>query len=973
MGDAVYDIIQNKTKSMVLRYVIFLIITIVLIEQIYTYTKLIFNYNKSFDTGNLLRKVCDTNYTEYETERFHVSNDIVKMKIDNDDSNIKYDVVFFIFSIIVTMVINYFFLYIFAETAFDNLLSVVFGLLTPLTGGFTALAMPLLQTIGNDMKDFFANNSIFVIIMTAIKCICMLYLMFIIPISIIVKLATNIDISILVKTTPDSSFTSSNTDLTFDYKNLFGHFSILLIIWFFQFNKLFISRFTYNIFFVLFVLFYIIIMQITDLYMQQKDYTVFKNTNNDELKYLEFAYKYKTKSDVSTYGIITLIYNILGLNDIRLKSQDDYMKASDLKNFNKYLNKIDEKIPVTINKFNTLLSIWLLMIVGVIIVYFLLYLKPNGAELYHVFDAGTKDRDILYYIVLVPLLFIFITMFIIVMTREYNTFINKNILYIPTHLYKQKIQDINNVFNKLLENDKATVSNNSVCQNTANAIHMVLYTNLFKECDKTKLFVPELNYVSACTPNHYFSYNDAQEYQIDQYISNLFYEDSKCTSVDNELILGIMKGMIPNYESALTDSDLDVLKRSIKNQLKFGIVNVLNKKTYDGGKGLEISNNYANNNNISSPEVLDNPNVAENALNKDTLDLIDLVAEEYILYTRITYVKIISTIQALCKCNKIDNFTNQGYQVLIDKIDVTITNDTNGVYSMNIKKDFVTNYINIMKEMFKNINTMMTANVKIDKNNYKLTKYIINNFNSYRTNDSEKHRKSTFHEIPMATIDNFGVEKYKDIEEIRTIIRNLYKTAENIHAIFSPPKTSVGTINYEIVKTKIVELDNRIDSLRQARKQYIDSYKMNLYKNADYIKQLTYDYKMQYIDDNIKLHDDISKTIKNSNIYKNYDLVINSEEFKMKAELMQSRTTFEDFDFDAYKKRFEEYDTLYSNQYDVMYMLVNEFIKANIGNNPLLDELTTNYALLKAQETSSMIYFIVFIYIVLVILANFIE
>lgn len=994
------DFIYNDTKSMVLKLIVFIVIFLVITDQIFSLTKFVYNYNKHYDYGQMLNTTCNTNYTEYETQRYQLCQNNMKIKIQNDNLNDRYYIIFFIMSLILTFFVNYFFMFIYVQSVFENAVGMFSKIFTTTTASSGLLIPSLILNVSKffteELNELITTNktlnAIFVFVMISIKIIGLLYLLFMIPLSIIVKLIGNVNIS------PFSNNTA----------NIIPHTIILIIIVFIGLiqKQIYISYFTYILFFILYIVLYEYIMVLTDIYMNRKNINIYENSTNEELKNLTFSQCYygnidgTDRTEGTDNAILELLSNTFGINKMKIANLNILLSSSPISKFILGLfalntktggnnDKKDENFnynPFTMDNFNVMLFLYMIGAIILFVIYILLKQKPDGFSLHKIFDLGNSDSNILFSFGFMPILIIFIILFMILITKEYNTMINKYIIYEPCSSYKKNIYKINNIFNEILDNDKSSVSNDSVCKNIANGIHLVLYTNLFKYYEKSKLFVPRLSYVGICSIDDFIDYRIAEEYDFRLYTKELFYSDTKCTSIDNNLLLAIMKSIIPEYKNELSTIDYESYKASIEKQLKYALFNILNKKTYDGKRKIEISNRFEMNNTIISPDILD-----KNILDYDNIlsqynNIITEITDKYIEYIKIIHPYTIKVIQGLCKCNNIEDFTTHGYKVIMEKIDNTINNDTSGTYSINIKKDYIEKYNRITGQLFDNINTILTLRIKNSKSNYKLAKYIIQNYNIYETNESYKYKKNKF-EIIDTKSKNELTEAYKftDIEDIKMIIDTQYSNVEILAKLFI---NDIDNIDYEETdylknSDKIIEttfnIELLIQQLQENKKNYMDLFKTTYYFDNNYNKQLVYDYKIQFIDSMIDLHDNVCKDIRtNNNIFQTYDVNINVSGFTdINTNAVKKENIIQKFNYDEYKKQYQNNMTTYNNQYESLYKLANNIYKleSNILKYKDLEEteITAKKLLNKANDTSNAVYVLFIIYIIIIIIANYVE
>jgi hypothetical protein len=84
--------------------VVFIMICIMVFEQIIYLTIFIYEYNTAFFEGKLLNNVCNGAYTEFETHRFQVNKNIENIKIRNDLSSDDYSSLLLYVMIIITFI-----------------------------------------------------------------------------------------------------------------------------------------------------------------------------------------------------------------------------------------------------------------------------------------------------------------------------------------------------------------------------------------------------------------------------------------------------------------------------------------------------------------------------------------------------------------------------------------------------------------------------------------------------------------------------------------------------------------------------------------------------------------------------------------------------------------------------------------------------------------------------------------------------
>jgi len=73
MKEYLKTMMENSNKKSILQTIVYVIVILLILDQIYTLTKFAIKYNNAFHYGNGIKKVCNEGYIEYETSRFQLS------------------------------------------------------------------------------------------------------------------------------------------------------------------------------------------------------------------------------------------------------------------------------------------------------------------------------------------------------------------------------------------------------------------------------------------------------------------------------------------------------------------------------------------------------------------------------------------------------------------------------------------------------------------------------------------------------------------------------------------------------------------------------------------------------------------------------------------------------------------------------------------------------------------------------------
>lgn len=464
------------------------------------------------------------------------------------------------------------------------------------------------------------------------------------------------------------------------------------------------------------------------------------------------------------------------------------------------------------------------------------------------------NQKLLYYCGWLPLITLFIIVFIGVIHIEYNTYINKYLLFNPELLYKQILSKINNIFNQLLINDKSNISEKSVCFNIANAIHLSIYSDLFKnitnlnkddekqkkyidniDSDLKALLRPAFKFTKDCDSYIVTDYNEIQPYNIDYYINdntNMFYTNNKdCSGIRNGLLYLVMINCIRNNN--------DNRKDKFEKWLRYTIDNVYNKKqTYSGKENVDFE----------SVEIRTDVNTlnktSENKFDKHLDSVINDIVNKYDEHLWSMHLEVIKTVKALCKCTGLPDITLNDDNLKNDLPNHIFT-ETDGTYTKNIKKDFINVFVMKTRDFLTMVNKTMSSQILLNEHNYRLNKLIIKTYNKTQgasDNGSNKFLSFILNEEHLGTVvkkeDTFFNNPFKHIEEIE-------KNTSNI--VFFRGG------------------DDKKQEVKTGLKDFKNEYELVYKKSA--LHEALYKYKVEYIETNITDNFDKSKYVENNKKY----------------------------------------------------------------------------------------------------------
>lgn len=798
--------------------IICVIIALVFVHQIFTLTNFIKNYKYHCDYGNMLRGVCNGAYTEYETGRFQVLDNISDIRINLE----AYHYIALIFTIgmcvlFMLLVWGYYIILVTGKTPFE-----------------------IAKDIGQYIKEFslyqrytqiyeeseIKENNWWII--QLIMLIISLYLPLVVIVYLSLRFTGGEDISPFKQPVTDNNASDKN-EVTNNYISHFTLMGLIIIIFFvYALSYQFIWNHNANIWIILatamtllilFILSAYIMTLVCDIYVRKSTSAFYKNFE----KFEKDPTYTDTEKDKDQDILGTYIKECLG-----------FKEPKDVEKPGKRWNKIYGDV-------TTVLLLIFSILLGLFLICYVIGKCNTNKE-----NIWSSLSSYIYYLAFLPFVVLYIILVLVTINVDYNVKINIYILHKPLTLYRQLIEKINEIFNKMLENDKTNVSNNSVCQNYANAIHLAIYQDIFRdegqslaalpnielnhpnnvhtnESDVRKLlFVPRFNYNSICDLSEYVEYNKLEEYNIDAYINegnNIFFDKSnQCDSIKNILLVVIMKNFVPIGASDAKAHDL--FDKNVKeNMIKYAINQIKSGKRFDGKKTLEYSDNYENNNRLNNEFNKDVKGTLD-ASDKHLEKVVKQVVDIYDKYLNTMLFETRQTVRTICACADTDDITKTSN--LRGKIAETIMS-YNSPYITNLKKNYVNIFVKHTKEMFNSINNVLTSTIEINDNNRRLAYFVMKNYNMIHTGD----KVYNIEELPNKT-------KVSDREDP---VGDAYLHIEKA-------KIEGDKIDGDIITDDLKPIQ---DKLRTLLIKFEKEYKALYNQDNNYYNQLIYEYKTEYI------------------------------------------------------------------------------------------------------------------------------
>ena len=829
-------------------YILYITAIIIIFEQLYRLTKTTIKYQKSYDYGKILNKLCNNEYFEYETSRFNVL-----LNTNNDDFTNKnnYMTLILIISIIFTIVISFNLSYLIynifgkidssvSYSLFSKLYIFLIILICSLTMLYPIIMMTIYLIKKENITPF--NDKGELKNLKPLLLITLILVLLKIKYSELPKFENEInsnkyrEIVIFIFYTVIYLFTLyyiTNTIILYNYnksniilnnndsdnnivikyiKNIFGineHNKYI--------NKIekivdvdpTLSRDKINVNKnlprelnkledVRYDKINKIIEKINNILIDKYDIDydkIVRNIINSHLNNVNVTKIYNEIYDTTVLDIdVNEKKRIINIIIKTVIKEIDNLKDK-VNNNNKVTTEILEKNKIIIET-NTnyrrdisgLIFIILIFIISLFIIeYIITKIYYNKFLLNNI-----KDKT------LIPLLCLFIVLFIINSTINYNTLLNKYVIQYPNNIYKQHLNDVNYKFNPIIEDEYLKYKNkNNIPKNVADGIVSIIINSLLNR----NLYTKELNNIIKY-PNIKQN-NDEYNYNFNNMIKNnsinIFYGRGEykenCNLVNYKKVYSLIKNTLIFSNNKLLDKLLKEIENKSFNKNKDEIINIiyyeiLEKKEYSDFK-VNLAQFKDKIKSIILKSLYHTVILNKNYNNKDKLDYLTL--EEIDIYANSNnktseyddivnniikkYIELI--VYNLYLLSEIKN------NLTIEEILIYLNNDyTEGelppIKFKNSIIKYINNYIKNIDEFFIELNIILTNNVV---NRYNISNYIINNYNNvnkekyikniiYPYNEKKKNTNSELLENIKKINDNYyKIKRHfcnNDIEQIFT-------------------------------------------------------------------------------------------------------------------------------------------------------------------------------------------------------------
>jgi len=840
----------NKPLIFIIAVCIFVFVFYTIFEQIFNLTKFTIKYNDTFDYGNYMKGVCFKEYFEFETSRFQVASTQKDIELSNSSKH-KYITFLLVVTILASLFISMLFGLIVNDTLYNSSwLNDILGLgqkiipdyddntslITKIIDYIQLLIQPIMNYVSMIFrlgKYLFFKNPTNEGIITRIIFFIMIILIYILVIGATIIMPVYIGLKLYDKI--DISPFNTNFQVYIPY-----------IV---AFSLIFLLRLGYSIF-------------------QSQD--IISNYFKDNID------KMFTSDNVSGYIVfyllmavyITMFYILGNVINIytKFKKDPEYQENVTESNdifydfinrtfgFNEYNNYEVQNVFIY-NISGIVMTIAIILVVVLVVYYIMsLYGMSDNASNLAKFGIG------------VPLVSLFIILFTILNSTEFNNIINKYMLQNPSLLYKQYINILNQTFNPILESEyNANLDTQAgyICKNTGNAIILTLYSDLFNNISQisrtgetgedTINITPEFEYEIMCEKIYPFKFHEADEYKISFYLNSkllqksIFYKYNKCTSVNTDAFMQIIKNhklinltdidkiikdiynaffngsdiktesrglyikntIINKYEDARIE--LKNIKQKLINQIHNAIMNVEANNTYNDSKKLVITKDETTRKYYQQNKPIDISDIEVYEYNNNLNEVKEVVNTTINGNLANTIEDIVDTYM-----NILYNFLYV-YTPFYEKLYITkdkVVNPGDDKYQM-LQDTLIADMVENITKSFDKINHILEKPLSIDNNN-KITKYVISNYNNSHVNNTYKKNW-----LDIATKADVNIVTDKDertfILVYTNILNKFFKLNEDINGlIVSLEKNNYKTPVFVFtLQTSKLNCTNLMDELKK--------------------------------------------------------------------------------------------------------------------------------------------------------------
>lgn len=622
---------------------------------------------------------------------------------------------------------------------------------------------------------------------------------------------------------------------------------------------------------------------------------------------------------------------------------------------------VDIKNSIFRRNISGLIFIIIIFIIILIIIKYLL-------DRYGFKDYGSKIKNE----VTVPLILLFIIIFIINSTKEYNYLLNEYIINKPNIVYKNNLDILSKYLNNLLNNEYNIYinSNNNICKNIKTAVCSLFINNLYNINFNTEIINNIREFPDSLKEYENSCNNDEViiDYNFESYHDNIFYSNENCSELDEQNINNIKK-LIKNITIIRLDSySLNELLKEIKEKnfvnLTYEMLNLIeNKYEFNDVKislekiKLKLKNllNNAIHNVTIFKKSYNNIDIEEN-IDYLTNEIFDVMKNEDSNIDLNKYKFLVENIVDIYIHFYIFNLYNLSN--LIEDGE-TIDNILERDIDYNLKKrifNYIDNFIISYKTFMNDLEKIFRNKYKIDNKSNKLSLYIINIFNNI---NKEKYIADI-----IKPVFNNEDKLYNLNESLNDIIKN-YNNLDIIcnNSDLDNCDTENNSYTNEYIKNKlIININKNIKNINNLDKELekIDSdYIIKINTIIDNSNDIKYQYtSLQHLIETLK---SVVLTDNDNTLLSIYNKILRDME-------TENIKTIKDYILENLYKNKKKIDKL-KNINENINILIN---KLN-NNDKIIEKKDVKNINRNIKDVNLSIFVLIFVYIVVIVLINYIK
>lgn len=662
------------------------------------------------------------------------------------------------------------------------------------------------------------------------------------------------------------------------------------------------------------------------------------------------------------YFVSMTIHKVVNLIDelaSKIIANNNKSEKMDIDKYEKVI--VDIKNTIFRRNISGLIFIIIIFIIILIIIKYLL-------DRYGFKDYGSKIKNE----VIVPLILLFIIIFIINSTKEYNYLLNEYIINKPNIVYKNNLDILSKYLNNLLNNEYNIYinSNNNICKNIKTAVCSIIINNLYNINFNTEI-INNIREFPDSLKDYEDSCNNDQaiiDYDFESYHDNIFYDNDDCSNLNTEYIDKIKK-LIKNITVISLDSySLDELLKEIKDK-KF--VNL----TYE--MLTLIENKYEFNDvKISLKKIkVKITNLLNNAIHNVTIfkkSYNNIDTEENIDYLTSETFNIMKNENSNIDLNKYKFLVENIVDIYIDFYVFNLYNLSNLIedgeninsilekdIDYNLKKrifNYIDNFIISYKTFMNDLEKIFRNKYKIDNKSNKLSLYIINIFNNI---NKEKYIADI-----IKPVFNNEDKLYNLNESLDDIIKN-YNNLDVIcnNSDLDNCDTENNSNTDEYIKNKIIiNINKNIKNINHLEKELekIDSdYIIKINTIIDNSNDIKYQYtSLQHLIETLK---SVVLTDNDNTLLSIYNKILSD----IKTENIK---TIKEYILEKLYKNKDKINNLKTINENI-YILIN---KLN-NNDKIIEKKDVKNINRNIKDVNLSIFVLIFVYIVVIVLINYIK